>query len=113
MLSDQQNFEKADSYYDRAMKVDPSNANILVHRGLIQLQWKGDVAKAIEYLERAIRYKCLLIVYQYIGIQPIPPSNLTIQNWWFEVLFVYEKKFCQITNAISLNKKKVTDPKQK
>ena len=94
MLSDQQNFEKADSYYDRAMKVDPSNANILVHRGLIQLQWKGDVAKAIEYLERAIRYKCLLV-------HPIPASNLSIQNWWFEVLFVYEKKFCQITNALS------------
>ncbi len=55
VLSDQQNYEKADSYYDRAMKVDPSNANILVHRGLIQLQWKGDVAKAIEFLERAIR----------------------------------------------------------
>jgi hypothetical protein len=37
VLSDQQQFEKADSYYERAMKVDAGNANILVHRGLIQV----------------------------------------------------------------------------
>ena len=29
VLCDQQNFEKADSYYERAIKVDPSNANLL------------------------------------------------------------------------------------
>ena len=29
VLCDQQNFEKADSYYEQAIKVDPSNANLL------------------------------------------------------------------------------------
>ena len=29
VLCDQQKFEKADSYYERAIKVDPSNANLL------------------------------------------------------------------------------------
>ena len=29
VLCDQQNFEKADSYYERAIKVDPANANLL------------------------------------------------------------------------------------
>ena len=29
VLCDQQNFEKADSYYERAMEVDPTNANLL------------------------------------------------------------------------------------
>ena len=29
VLCDQQNFEKADSYYERAVKVDPENANLL------------------------------------------------------------------------------------
>ena len=50
VLSDQSKFEQADALYEEAEKVDPENANLLVHRGLIQLQWKGDIAKAIEFI---------------------------------------------------------------
>jgi import receptor subunit TOM70 len=76
-LSDQQQFEKADSYYDRATKVDPNNANIFVHRGLIQLQWKGDVAKATEYIERAIKVddKCEF-AYETLGTVEVQRGNL-------------------------------------
>ena len=50
VLSDQSKFEKADELYQEAQSVDPDNANILVHRGLIQLQWKGDIVKAVELI---------------------------------------------------------------
>jgi import receptor subunit TOM70 len=52
VLSDQSKFEKADALYDEAQHVDPENANIWVHRGLIQLQWKGDIVKAVEYITK-------------------------------------------------------------
>ena len=50
VLSDQSKFEQADGLYEEAEKVDPENANLLVHRGLIQLQWKGDIVKAVEFI---------------------------------------------------------------
>ena len=50
VLSDQSKFEQADGLYEEAEKVDPENANLLVHRGLIQLQWKGDIVKAVELI---------------------------------------------------------------
>ena len=36
------------------MKVDPQNANLLVHRGLVALQAKGDISKAVELITRGL-----------------------------------------------------------
>ena len=55
VLSDQQNFERADKLYQDAQTMDPRNANLLVHRGLIQLQWRGDVARAVDLIKEAIQ----------------------------------------------------------
>ena len=52
MLSDQSKFEQADELYQEALKVDPKNANLFVHRGLIHLQWKGDIEKAVELITK-------------------------------------------------------------
>lgn len=35
VLTDQQDYELADQYYDKGYKVDPENGTILVHRGTI------------------------------------------------------------------------------
>ena len=55
VLSDQQRFNEADDLYVRAQKIDPNNANLLVHRGLIRLQWQGDVTSALELIEKALK----------------------------------------------------------
>merc|ERR1711972_466081 len=54
VLNDQQEFDRADQLYQDGMKVDPQNANLLVHRGLVALQAKGDVAKAVELIQSAL-----------------------------------------------------------
>lgn len=38
-LVDQQNFEKAEKYYDLALKEDPNNANIYVHKGWVSCHY--------------------------------------------------------------------------
>lgn len=77
VLSDQQNFERADACYEKALKVDANNANLWVHKGLIQLQWKGDIKTAIEYIERAIKIddKCEF-AYETLGTVEVQRGNL-------------------------------------
>ena len=54
VLADSQEYEKADKLFAKAVAKDPHNATILVHRGLLQLQWKGDVPKAVEFMKKAL-----------------------------------------------------------
>ena len=54
VLSDQNNFDRADELYEEAIKIDPLNANLFVHRGLITLQWKGDIIKAVELITKYV-----------------------------------------------------------
>lgn len=82
VLTDKGNYEEADKYFAKAIKLDSSNATLMVHRGmhnnliasyvlcmlylnmtsssivffpgLLQLQWKNDVEKALKLIEEAI-----------------------------------------------------------
>merc|ERR1712228_816847 len=85
VLCDQQKFEKADSYYERAIKVDPSNANLLVHRGLVMLQWKGDVNTARTYIRKALELdeKCEF-AYETLGTVEVQSGNLSSAVELFE-----------------------------
>jgi len=53
-LSDQGKFEDAEKIFKKAQEVQPSNANNVVHRGLMTLQWKGDVQQTLKLLEEAL-----------------------------------------------------------
>jgi len=85
VLCDQQNFERADSYYERAIKVDPSNANLLVHRGLVMLQWKGDINTARSYIRKALELddKCEF-AYETLGTVEVQSGNLSAAVDLFE-----------------------------
>ena len=76
-MSDQQQFDRADALYQKAEKIDPANANLLVHRGLIQLQWKGDVAKAVELIKTGLERddKCEF-AYETLGTIEVQRGNL-------------------------------------
>ncbi|KAK6964452.1 mitochondrial import receptor subunit TOM70 [Biomphalaria glabrata] len=54
-LSDQGKFEEAEKYFKKAQDVQPRNANNVVHRGLMMLQWDGKVDKTLELLNEALR----------------------------------------------------------
>jgi len=77
VMSDQQEFDKADELYQAGMKVDPSNANLLVHRGLVALQSKGDITKAVELITKALEIdeKCEF-AYETLGTIEVQRGNL-------------------------------------
>jgi len=77
VLNDQQEFEKADTMYQKGMSVDPQNANLLVHRGLVALQWKGDISNAVNLIQEALELdeKCEF-AYETLGTIEVQRGNL-------------------------------------
>ncbi|XP_017484532.1 PREDICTED: mitochondrial import receptor subunit TOM70 [Rhagoletis zephyria] len=77
VLGDQQQFQQADQFYEKALKLAPENASLYVHRGIMLLQWKGDIDKAIELMNRAVEVdnKCLL-AYETLGTIEVQRANL-------------------------------------
>jgi len=77
VLSDQSKFEQADELYIEALQVDPNNANLYVHRGLIHLQWKGDIEKAVELITKSLDVddKCEF-AYETLGTIEVQRGHL-------------------------------------
>ncbi len=57
--------------------MDPENANLYVHRGLISLQSRGDVNSAVELIRRALEIddKCEF-AYETLGTIEVQRGNL-------------------------------------
>ena len=59
------------------MKLEPNNAGLYVHRGLLLLQWKGDINEALKLLEKAIEVddKCEF-AYETLGTVEVQRGEL-------------------------------------
>lgn len=68
ILSEQQQFDKAEELFEKAIKLQPTQASLYVHQGLLYLQWNGDIKKALDLLNKAIEIdeKCEL-AYETLG----------------------------------------------
>lgn len=68
ILSEQQQFDKADELFEKAIALQPTQASLYVHQGLLHLQWNGDINKALALLHKAIECdtKCEL-AYETLG----------------------------------------------
>uniref|UniRef100_A0A2M4BIM5 Putative translocase of outer mitochondrial membrane complex subunit n=1 Tax=Anopheles marajoara TaxID=58244 RepID=A0A2M4BIM5_9DIPT len=77
VLTEQQQFQEADSYFQKALKLEPDNAQILVHRALLQLQWQGNVEEATKLIKQAIEIddKCEF-AYETLGTIEVQRGNL-------------------------------------
>jgi len=68
---DQQRFDRADLFFEKAIQMFPENAaELYVHRGVLHKQFKGDIEKAVNLINKAIEiddksayaYKTLQII---------------------------------------------------
>jgi len=77
ILNDQQEFNKADELYQKAIEIDPNNANLLVHRGLLALQSSGNVEGAVKLMQEAFSLdeKCEF-AYETLGTIEVQRGNL-------------------------------------
>lgn len=103
ILSDQQQFALADDYFEKAMKLEPGNAGLFVHRGLLNLQWKGDINAAMKMLEKAIEIddKCEF-AYETLGTVEVQRGNLERAIDLFEKALKLAKSEMELTHIFSL-----------
>lgn len=103
VLSDQGQFEQADSFFEKAIKMAPENASFFVHRGIMLLQWKGDVEKAVAMMKKAIEIdeKCEL-AYETLGTIEVQRANLDRAVELFEKAVKLAKSQTEMSHLYAL-----------
>lgn len=103
ILTEQQKFDKADVLFVKAIKMAPTHASLYVHRGLLQLQWNGDITKALEYLNKAIEIdpKCEL-AYETLGTIQVQRGLLENAVELFEKALLLSRSELEMVHLCSL-----------
>lgn len=103
VLSEQQQFDQADTFFEKAIDIEPSNAALFVHRGLLQLQWTGNVDKAVELIQQAIVMddKCEL-AYETLGTIEVQRANLERAIELFDKALSLAKSEMELVHLYSL-----------
>ncbi|XP_046387645.1 mitochondrial import receptor subunit TOM70 isoform X2 [Ischnura elegans] len=103
VLNEQQEYEKADNYYKKAIEIDPENAALFVHRGLLQLNWKGDVDKAIYYIRKSLEMddKCEF-AYETLGTIEVQRGNFLAGAELFDKAIQLVKTDVEMSHLFSL-----------
>lgn len=85
ILTEQQQFDKADELFEKAIKLAPTQASLYVHRGLLYLQWNGDIQRALDLINKAIEVddKCEL-AYETLGTIQVQRGQLESAIGLFE-----------------------------
>ncbi|XP_066590635.1 mitochondrial import receptor subunit TOM70 isoform X2 [Prorops nasuta] len=103
LLSETQDYQKADIYFAKAIEKDPKNATIYVHRGLLQLQWNANMVKAIEYIKTALELddKCEF-GYETLGTIEVQRGNLKEAIELFDKALALGRTSMELTHIFSL-----------
>ncbi|KAL6444474.1 hypothetical protein ACFW04_001957 [Cataglyphis niger] len=103
MMAETQQYNKADMYFAKAIEIDPKNATIYVHRGLLQLQWNGNIEKAVEYFHKALETdeKCEH-AYESLGSIEVQRGNIEEAIRLFDKALELCRTSMELTHIYSL-----------
>ncbi|CAD7079747.1 unnamed protein product [Hermetia illucens] len=103
VLSDQSQYDQADSFFEKATKMAPDNASLYVHRGIMELQWSGDIAKALRYMHKSIEIdeKCEL-AYETLGTIEVQRAYLDKAVELFDKAIIYAKSLPEMGHLYAL-----------
>ncbi|XP_077968022.1 mitochondrial import receptor subunit TOM70-like [Styela clava] len=102
-LTDQGNFQRADEMFVKAIELEPDNATQYVHRGLLCLQWKQDINKSIQLIEKALEIdgKCDF-AHETMGTIEVQRGNLDKACEHFEIAINLAKSEMEMAHLFSL-----------
>lgn len=103
VLSDRQEFKKADDYFKKAAEIDPLNSTAYVHRGLVQLQSDGNVDLATNLIQEAIKLdsKCEF-AYETLGTIEVQRGNLKKAIDLFDKAIPLSRTEVEVSHLFSL-----------
>ncbi|XP_058817406.1 mitochondrial import receptor subunit TOM70 [Topomyia yanbarensis] len=103
VLCDQQEFQEADNFFEKATKIEPENAQILVHKALLQLQWTANLDVAVQLIEKAIEIddKCEF-AYETLGTIQVQRGQLAEAIKLFESAIKLAKTEMELVHLYSL-----------
>ncbi|XP_017875596.1 mitochondrial import receptor subunit TOM70 [Ceratina calcarata] len=103
ILTEMQKYQKADSYFAKALEKDPNNATVYVHRGMLHLQWNGNVEKAVEYISKALEMddKCEY-GYETLGTIEVQRGNIAEAVKLFDQALSLGRTAMELTHIFSL-----------
>lgn len=103
ILSDQGRFGPADEFFVKASKIDPQNATIYVHRGLLQLQSSANMDEALKLINEAIKIddKCEF-AYETLGTIEVQRGRLDTAVELFDKAIALAKSEVELTHLCSL-----------
>ncbi|RZC41796.1 mitochondrial import receptor subunit TOM70 [Asbolus verrucosus] len=103
VLTEKQDFQEAEDLYKKATEIDPNNASIFVHRGLLKLQWKGEIEQAVEMMKEAIKIdeKCEF-AYETLGTVEVQRGNLVVAIDLFNKAIQLARSEMELTHLFSL-----------
>ncbi|XP_044749115.1 mitochondrial import receptor subunit TOM70 [Coccinella septempunctata] len=103
VLAEKQSFEEADDLYKQAQNVNPANPTILVHRGLLLLQWKNDIEGSVKLMREAIELdnKCEF-AYETLGTIEVQRGNLLLAIELFNKAIELVRSEMEVVHLFSL-----------
>ncbi|KAK6636320.1 hypothetical protein RUM43_009979 [Polyplax serrata] len=103
VLMDQHEYQKADNIFQKAIRVDPKNAVLLVRRALLVLQSSADVEKGLKYIHQALELdnKCEF-AYETLGTIEVQRGNLSKAIEMFDKAIALTKTELEMSHLFSL-----------
>ncbi|XP_075549784.1 translocase of outer membrane 70 [Dermacentor variabilis] len=103
ILSEKKEFEKAEENFMKAAEADPSDPNVPVHLGILQLQWRQDFEKAAEFMNKAIKMddKCQF-AYETLGSVQVQRGFLKEGLEMFDKAIMLAQTEAELAHLLSL-----------
>lgn len=103
MMAETEQYDKADMYFSKAIEKDPKNAIVYVQKGLLQIQWNGNINKAVEYFRKAIEIddKCEQ-AYESLGSFEVQRGNIEEAIRLFEKALELSRTTVELTHLYGL-----------
>uniref|UniRef100_A0A8D9BK60 Mitochondrial import receptor subunit TOM70 n=1 Tax=Cacopsylla melanoneura TaxID=428564 RepID=A0A8D9BK60_9HEMI len=103
VLVEQEDFEGAEEYFKRSIKVDPANASLYVHRAMLVLQARGNIDEAIKLIMKAIDIdKSCLFAYETLGTIEVQRGRLEEAVKCFDKALPLAKDEAELSHIYSL-----------
>ncbi|XP_019869580.1 mitochondrial import receptor subunit TOM70 [Aethina tumida] len=101
--TEKQQYEEAEELYKRALQIDPSNASVYVHKGLLLLQWKGDTERAVELMKEGIKIddRCEF-AFETLGTVEVQRGNFVLAIDLFNKAIALARSELEMIHLFSL-----------